>query len=133
MARAEAAMRTYLRDVIGILDPLGRREAIQAEGLNVISDFAEFDREDIKTLCSSVRKPGGVIPNLNAGEAGQPATIPNPGHSIPAICGKRMILAAFTAMIYRSIGRVITQGSLNRERLKQYEAHRLLIEEHEDP
>ena len=108
MARAEAGMRTILRDVIGILDPVGRREAIQAKGLNIISDFAEFDKEDIETLYSSVRKPGGAIPNPNAGEAGQPATIPSPGHSIPPICEKRMILTAFTAKIYRSIGREIT-------------------------
>ena len=133
MARAEAAMRTYLRDVIGIADPMERREAIQSEGLNVITDFAEFDKEDIETLCASVRKPGGSIANPNAGIAGQPAVIPNPGHAIPAICEKRLILAAFTAKIYRSIGRVINQNSMNRERLKQFEAHRLLIEEHDDP
>ena len=133
MALAEAAMRTYLRDVIGIADPVQRREVIQAEGLNTVSDFADFDKEDIETLCSSVRKPGGVIPNPNAGVAGQPATIPNPGHSIPAICEKRLILAAFTARIYKSIGRPINQTTLNRGRLKQFEAHRLLIEEHDDP
>ena len=70
MALAEVAMRTYLRDTIGIQDPIERREAIQAEGLNTINDFAEFEKEDIEILCSSVRKPGGSIPNPNAGTAG---------------------------------------------------------------
>ena len=80
-----------------------------------------------------MRKPGGSIANPNAAGAGQPATIPNPGHSIPAICEKRMILAAFTAKIYQSIGRNIDQHTMNRARLKKFEAHQLLIEEHNDP
>ena len=54
-------MRTYLRDVIGIGDPLERREAVQGEGLEVLNDFLEFDKEGIETLCASVRKPGGRI------------------------------------------------------------------------
>jgi hypothetical protein len=37
-----AAMRTYLRDTIGVQDPVDRREAIQNEGLATIGDFAEF-------------------------------------------------------------------------------------------
>ena len=77
-----AAMRTYLRDVF--TDPVERRQAVQDEGLAVISDFVEFDKDGIETLCASVRKPGGTIPNPNAGNAGGPATIPNPGYSLPA-------------------------------------------------
>ena len=46
-------MRTYLRDVIGITDVVGvagvaansRRVAVQDEGLNVIEDFLEFDKD----------------------------------------------------------------------------------------
>jgi hypothetical protein len=53
-----AAMRTYLRDVIGIIDPVERRQAVQDEGLAVLSDFVEFDKDGIETLCASVRKPG---------------------------------------------------------------------------
>ena len=129
----EAAMRTYLRDVIGISDPIERRQAIQEEGLNVIQDFVEFERDDIETLCASVRKPGGTIPNPNAAAANAPATIPNPGYSIPAICEKRLISAAYVAKIYFTIGRPITQQAMGRARLKNFDEHRLLIEAHQDP
>ena len=129
----EASMRTYLRDVIGITDPIERRQAIQDEGLTTITDFAEFEQSDIETLCSSVRKPGGTVANPNAAAANTPATIPNPGHNIPAICEKRLVNAAYVAKIYLMIGRTITQQSLGRAKLKKYEEHRLLLVAHEDP
>ena len=50
MANA-AGIRTYLRNVIGISDPLERREAVRIEGLETIEDFTEFKKEeDIETL-----------------------------------------------------------------------------------
>ena len=128
-----AAMRTYLRDVIGITDPVERRQAVQDEGLAVLSDFVEFDKDGIETLCASVRKPGGTVPNPNANIAGAPATIPNPGYSIPAICEKRLVSASYTAGIYDMIGRSITNLSMGRARLKKFDAHKLLVSEHEDP
>ena len=78
-AAQQGAICTYLRDAIGIRDPVARRQVIQDEGLNLITDFTEFEKEDIITLCSSIQKPGRTIPNPNAAAAGAPATIPNPG------------------------------------------------------
>ena len=93
---SQAAMHTFLRDVIGINyvegpDPAARRVAIQEEGLNVLSDLLEFDKEGIKSLCSSVRKPGGQIPDPN--NLGR--LMANPGFNIPAICEKRLQLACY--------------------------------------
>ena len=133
MAAIAASMRTYLRDVIGIADPVERREAIRQEGLESIQDFAEFEKEDIETLCASIRKPGGTIPNPNAAAPGAPDNIPNPGFAIPAICEKRLISAAYTARIYSMIGRGIDNNSMNRARLKKFDAHKKLIDEHQDP
>ena len=56
--------------MIGITDTIERRHAVQDNGLLVINDFPDFEKEDIETLCSSVRKPGGTIANLHAGDAG---------------------------------------------------------------
>ena len=128
-----ASFRTYLRDVIGVTDPRQRREAVQEQGLDTISDFLEFDKDGIETLCSSVRKPGGTIPNPNANVVGAPATIPNPGYSISAISEKRLIAAAYTANLYDMIGRAITAETMSRSRLKAFDKHRVLIKEHEDP
>ena len=84
-------MRTYLRDIIGVADsagtnPAARRVAIQEEGLSVLTDLLEFDDAGIKTLCSSVRKPGGLITDPNDANR----QIVDPGFSIPAICEKRL-------------------------------------------
>ena len=128
-----ASFRTYLRDVIGIPDPRERREAVQEQGLGVLTDFLEFDKEAIEVLCSSVRKPGGTIPNPDIGNLGAPAAIPNPGYSIPAICEKRLIAASYTAKLYDMIGRAITSDTMSRERIKKFETHRILMEDHEDP
>ena len=128
-----ASFRTYLRDVIGIPDPRQRREAVQEQGLSVISDFLEFDKDAIEVLCSSVRKPGGTIPNPDVANLGAPAEIPNPGYGIPAICEKRLIAAAYTAKVYDMIGREINPDTMSRLRIKKYDTHRLLMEDHEDP
>ena len=122
-AAQQGAMRSYLRDAIGIGDPVARRQVIQDEG-----HFTKFDKEDIKTLCLSVGKPGETIPNRNAAAPRAPAMIPNPGFSIPAICEKWLVSAAYTARIYEMIGRTIDPASMNQARLKKFDAH-----QHKDP
>ena len=117
---AAQAMRTYLRDVIGIGDNAGtgaenlRRVAVQDEGLETIEDFLEFDEDGIKILCNSIRKPGGQIADAeNAG-----AMIPNPGFSVSAISERRIKQAAYVARIYNMINRVINHDSMSRVRLR---------------
>ena len=134
MAAEAATMRTFLREVIGINDTpppdvTARREAVREEGLETINDLADFDEDDVKILCASVRKPGGTVedPNDNTRQ------IPYPGFSIPAIVGKRLKLACYGARIYRMLGRPITLESLSRVRLREFEQHQLTINEHEDP
>lgn len=130
----QAAMRTYLRDIVGVSDvtgqnPAARRIAIQDEGLAVITDLLEFDNAGIKTLCASVRKPGGMIVDPNDPNR----QIVDPGFHIPAICEKRLKWAAYGARVYRMIGRPIDHDSLNRMRLKALERHSVLMTDHEDP
>ena len=134
---AANAMRTYLRDVIGITDVVGvagvaansRRVAVQDEGLNVIEDFLEFDEDGIKVLCSSVRKPGGQMVD----PANAEAMIVNPGYSISAISERRMKQAVYVASIYNMINRVIDHNSMDRTHLRLYSEYKALIEDHEDP
>ena len=63
---SEATTNIYLRTVIGLGDnPEGteRARAIQEEGLLNLKDIWELaEDEGIKTLCTSVWKPAGTIP-----------------------------------------------------------------------
>ena len=133
MAAATATMRIFLRDVIGIPDAVGnvhaRRDAIRNEGLYSMDDLAEFDEQDVKILCSSMRKPGGMIPD----PADPNRMIPNPGYNVPAIAEKRLRLAAYGARIYKMVGRNVNPEALSRLRLREFENHKRAIEEHEDP
>ena len=114
-----AAMRTYLRNVIVVLEQMERRQEIQEEGLGVITNFVEFYKEVIETLCLPVRKPWGMIPNTNAAADNGPEKISNPGHSIPAICEKRLITAVYTVKIYEIIVQDINQQTMSHIRLRK--------------
>ena len=119
--------RTYLRDVIGIGNvpggnPTARRVAIQEEGLTTIDDLIDFDDDEIKISCQSVRKPGGAIVNPN----NENRMIPDPGFKIPSVCEKRLKLAANGATLFTKINRPITADALSRSRLKLIEKHLML-------
>ena len=105
MAADLAALRTYLRDAIGLGSTnevgLARANAIIDEGLESIADFVDLSHEKgVKTLCNNVRKPSGLIPQPNWVEPDpnpqnlQAPMVPRAGQSIPTICAQRMIVAA---------------------------------------
>ena len=138
-----AAMRTYLRTVIGLgNDPQGleRANAIMTEGLDNLADIFELTEDDgIKILCASVRKPAGtmgqpgwVAPNPNPNNVVAPQ-VPRVGQVIPAICEQRLTMAAYGSTIYELISRPIDPASLNRARLREFKAHRTMVENHNDP
>ena len=133
MAAAKADLRNYLRTTIGLgLDAAGleRANAIINEGLESITDLNEFDQDTMKTLCSSVRKPGGTITDPND----PTRVISSPGMNIPSLCENRLCMAAYGAGIYQIMGRVpILPDSLNRIRLRQFNLHRDMIENHAAP
>ena len=99
------------------------------EGLDALTELADFDAAEIKTLCQAVRKPGGTIvdPNDNT------RVIQNPGHNIPSICEGRLILACYGASLYQYIGRDIDPLMLSRNRLKEFKKHKEGVKNHEDP
>ena len=111
-----------------------------AEGLNNLADIFELAEDDgIKTLCASVYKPAGtmahpgwIAPDPNPNNLVVPQ-VPRIGHVIPAICEQRLTMAAYGASIYKSIGRTIEPACLNRARLREFKAHRTMVENHNNP
>ena len=48
------------------------------QGLDTLDELKVLTNDEIESLCKIVRRPGGTIPNPNAGDPGQPATLSNP-------------------------------------------------------
>jgi hypothetical protein len=57
------------------------RTALRAQGLGTVADFATLSESDVEDVCKIIRRPGGKIPNPNAGRGGRGAAdlVPNPG------------------------------------------------------
>ena len=138
-----AAVRTYLRDPIGLgLDANGtaKANAVIAEGITNIEDLVDLNEDEgIKTLCQNIRKPAGTIPDPawvapvpnNLGLVAP--NIPRPGLQIPAICENRLTLAAYGATIYSSINRTYDTASLSRARLREFKKHKEMVSNHTEP
>jgi hypothetical protein len=59
------------------------REAFIAQGLSSLEDFVGLTDEDITSMCSNARKPGGIIQNPEWVAGGNmPQMIPNPGAQV---------------------------------------------------
>ena len=52
----------------------------------------------MKTLCTTIRCPGGMINNPRENIADQPPTICDPGHLISMVVEKRILMTAYAAM-----------------------------------
>ena len=133
------ALRAYLRNVIGLGNDaagLDRVNVTIAEGLDSIADLAELNVDKgVKSMTANIRKPGGSIPDPNWVDPGDGSVAPlttRPGHSFPTICEQRMILAAYGANIYESIGRTIDSDALTRSRLREFKMHREMVQNHSE-
>ena len=132
-----AALRTYLRNVIGLgsnPEGLERANAIIDEGVRAPEDLADlYDNKGVKVLCANVRKPGGTIDDPAHTGAGPAPQIPKPGKQIPTICEGRLNLAAYGAKLYDSTGRDVDTANLNRARLRHFKAHMAMVTNHKEP
>ena len=89
-----AIMKTYFRVVINISSETAR--TIIDQGLYDFDSLVEFTEADMKTLCTTIRRPGRMIINLTENIADQPPTIRDPGHLISMVAKKRLLVTAYT-------------------------------------
>jgi hypothetical protein len=80
----------------------------------LFGDLVDLVEDDITVLCNSVRRPGGTIPNPNAGAAPNiPVMIPNPGIPVSALAERRMKITTYLARLYaRRIARTLTPANI---------------------
>jgi hypothetical protein len=89
MAAALAQVRNALQ-AIGIVD-VKQRDAIT--DLITSMDVFKIATDDfIKDMCKNIRRPGGTLPNPNAGQPGAPAMIPCNGVAISPTAEERLVL-----------------------------------------
>ena len=98
-------MRTYFRVVINVSAETAR--TIIDQGLDNFDSLVEFTKADMKTLCTTICHPGGMIINPRANINDQPPTIRDPGHLIYMVADKRLFVAAYTEMYQARTSRPI--------------------------
>ena len=77
---AVAITRKYFWDVINVSAETAR--TIIDQGLDDFDSLVEFTETYMKTLCMTIRCPGGMIINPRANITDQLPTIRDPGHLI---------------------------------------------------
>ena len=77
---AVTIIRTYFRVIINVSSETSR--TIIDQGLDDFDSLVKFTEADMMTLCTTIRRPDGMIINPRANIADQPPTISDPGHLI---------------------------------------------------
>ena len=83
-------------------------------GLDDFDSLVEFTEADMKTLCTTIRCPGGMIINPRANIADQPPTIRDPGHLVSMVAEKNLLVTAYAAMHQARTSRPIDSQSMTR-------------------
>ena len=82
----DAIMRTYLETVVNVSAATAR--LITDQGMDDFDELDGFSEDDMKTLCNTIRRPGGSIPNPRARTTGQLPIIRDPGNVISMVAEK---------------------------------------------
>ena len=105
-------MRLYLEDVINVSASTAR--LITNQGLDDFDELSDFSEEDMKTLCNTIRRPGGSIVNPRADQPNQPPTIRDPGNVISMVAEKRLVMTSYAAMHQKRTSRPISALTMTR-------------------
>ena len=83
---ANAIMRTYLQTVVNFSAATAR--LITDQGMDDFDELDGFSENYMRTLCTTIRRPGGSIPNPRVAVRGQPPIIRDPGNVISMVAEK---------------------------------------------
>ena len=107
---AVAIIRTYFRVVINVSAETAW--TIIYQGLDDFDSLVEFTKADMKTLCTTICRPGEIIINPRANIADQPPTISDPGHLISMVADQWLLLTSYAEKCINHVPR--DQLTLNR-------------------
>jgi hypothetical protein len=84
---------------------------LQQEGITIVDDLIDFDKDTIEQIAANLRRPAGRIPDPNPNIA-PGATIPTPPFVFGAKSQKRLVTAAQLLRYYEEVGRATTPRNI---------------------
>ena len=82
----------YMQNILGIADA-EVRNAIRIQGIRLFTDFLGMENEDITSIVTAIRKPGGTIVRPREGEPN--AVVTNPGVAIGHNAARRLEMVRY--------------------------------------
>lgn len=82
------------------------------QGIDSVDELELLTNEEIENLCKALRRPGGTIANPDAGNAGAPAQIPNPGINVSLRAETNLKLAGWFLKHRTRVSRPKTAASI---------------------
>ena len=92
--------------------------------LDALDDLKVLTNYEIESLCNVIRRPGGTIPNPNAGAPGQPATLSNTGEQVPLRAELYLKLACYYLRFKDRTSRVVGAPEINLVSTSRLRNHR---------
>ena len=107
---AVAAMRTALTHLGFTQDVAATITNVQ--GSDSIDELEFLNDKEVEGLCNNICKPGGMMPNPDAGAQGEPAMICNPGQGISARAENNLKLCCYFIRHCERILRSVTADQI---------------------
>jgi hypothetical protein len=111
MVLTAAQTATFFEDASHMGIPHDTVVQMRQEGIETVSDLADFDKDALQQLADNLRRPGGRVPDPNPGAA-PGATIPTPSFVFGAKSQKRLLVATDLVKYYQTTGRDLTAPNI---------------------
>jgi hypothetical protein len=108
MVLSAANTTTFFEDAVHMGIPHATVIQLQEEGIVIVDDIADFDKDTIEQLAANLRRPAGHVPDPNQ----DGATIPTPSFVFGAKSQTRLMTAAKLARYYKTVARLITLSNM---------------------
>ena len=102
------------------------------QGLETLDGLKVLTNDEIERLCKVVRRPGGTVPNPNAGDPGQTATLSNPGEQVPLLAELKLKLDWYYLRLKDQTSRVVGSPEINLVNVRGIRNHRDWEKSHMD-
>jgi hypothetical protein len=111
MVLTAAQITVFFESPAGMAIPHETRMQLQEEGIDDVSDLADFDKDTLKQVADNLRRPGGRVPNPDPGAVAG-AMIPTPPFVFGAKSQMRLLAACDLIRYYDTVGREITTNNI---------------------